>query len=139
MSLSDQVAALEADRDALKFKCEDLMRRLQTQMGAIAEGRGERDSLRKVVQRQAVLIGRYQDFLSKLFHSTKDLEQAKANAKEVMPGAKPSHVATVAGAGSRNRALNCEPSGPWSPNGLKPQPSKVASLTDRIRKIGGAA
>ena len=125
MSLSDQVAALEADRDALKFKCEDLMRRLQTQMGAIAEGRGERDSLRKVVQRQAVLIGRYQDFLSKLFHSTKDLEQAKANAKEVMPGAKPSHVA--------------QPPLAHLPVGAKPNGSTITSLTDRIRKIGGAA
>jgi chromosome segregation ATPase len=102
--LANQIANVEADCAELKMKVEQQQNTIERQRGAIEEGRAYTTELRKqieqerrdmaeerekeraqhlkVIQRQCTLIGRYQDFFSKMFHGVRDLEAAKQNAVE---------------------------------------------------------
>ena len=116
-TLSDSVAALEAERDQLRNQVESQRRQIAKQIGALEESRGENNEKRKEISRLQAKCNSYESYFRALHHGLTDLKSQAGNAKEVMPGAKPSHVAAVAGAGSRN--------------GLKPQ----SSLSDRIARL----
>jgi chromosome segregation ATPase len=105
--LANQIANVEADCAELRMKVEQQQNTIERQRGAIEEGRAyttelrkqieqertdmaaerakEREQHLKIIQRQGTLIGRYQDFISKLGHGFRDLDQAKRATAETLP------------------------------------------------------
>jgi predicted nucleic acid-binding Zn-ribbon protein len=93
MSISDQVAALEAERDALKSENDRLVRQVERQRGAIEEGRAERTQLLKAIEkerkqyvdtirRQQEQLEAYGAHFKSIYRGLNDLETKRANTAE---------------------------------------------------------
>lgn len=82
-NLSDQVAALEADRDALKVQCTAQERQIAKQTGALLENRAQNAKLTLTIQRQAALISTYENHFRSFHHSASSVAAQAANAREI--------------------------------------------------------
>jgi len=91
--LSDAVAAVEVETDALKLQCDVQEKQIERQRGAITEGRAEREQLRKQLSRLQTKVNGYEAYFRSLHHGLNDLNAQRKSVAEVM--ASPPVVATI--------------------------------------------
>jgi chromosome segregation ATPase len=120
-TLSDQIAALEADRDALKVQCEKLDERLAKQAGALLESRARIAQQDKAISRLQAKCNSYEGYFRSLHHGLNDLKAQNGNAGAIVPESRPQSGSAGGSQSSR--------------------PAPVLSLKDRISRVGknGAA
>jgi chromosome segregation ATPase len=80
MSLADQVAATEAERDSLKSENERLVRQVERQKGAIEEGRAERAQLLNAIEKER------KQYVDTIRRQQEQLEAFGAHFKSVYRG-----------------------------------------------------
>jgi chromosome segregation ATPase len=113
--LSDQIAAIESDRDALKVQCEKLDERLAKQAGALLESRARIAQQDKAISRLQAKCNSYEGYFRSLHHGLNDLKAQNGNAGAIVPELSP-----IRSAGGSQSS----------------RPAPVVSLKDRISRIG---